>query len=125
MSAAHRDLILRGGRVIDPSQNIDRITDVRFTNGVVAAIGDKLSGDTERDFVRVVGAEIEPGGAVKSGGAFRGQARGLQLAPENSRLGGTADDGDEGKVSLCERPLQDWPVGGVTFRHAQDERVRR
>ena len=35
------DLILRGGRVIDPSQDIDRITDVRFTNGVVAAIGDE------------------------------------------------------------------------------------
>ena len=43
------DLILRGGRVIDPSQDIDRITDVRFTNGMVAALGDKLAGgpDTE------------------------------------------------------------------------------
>ena len=36
------DLILRGARVIDPSQNIDRVTDVRFTAGKVAAIGDGL-----------------------------------------------------------------------------------
>ena len=33
------DLILRGGRVIDPSQDIDQIADVAFANGVVAGIG--------------------------------------------------------------------------------------
>ena len=27
------DLILKGGRVIDPSQNIDRVTDVAFSGG--------------------------------------------------------------------------------------------
>lgn len=37
------DLILRGPRVIDPSQNLDRVTDVRFTGGKVVAIGDPLS----------------------------------------------------------------------------------
>jgi len=37
------DLILRGARVIDPSQNLDRVTDVRFTGGKVVAIGDPLS----------------------------------------------------------------------------------
>src|SRR5271157_5001755 len=39
------DLILRGGRVLDPSQNLDRITDVGFANGRVAAIGDRLPTD--------------------------------------------------------------------------------
>ena len=42
MTPSH-DLILRGGRVIDPSQNIDRVADVRFTGGKVAAIGDALA----------------------------------------------------------------------------------
>lgn len=36
------DLILRGGRVLDPSQNLDRVTDVGFAAGRVAAIGDGL-----------------------------------------------------------------------------------
>ena len=32
------DLILRGGRVIDPSQNLDGIADVAFAGGKVAAV---------------------------------------------------------------------------------------
>ena len=34
------DLVLTGGRVIDPSQDIDRMTDVAFADGKVAAVGD-------------------------------------------------------------------------------------
>ncbi len=33
------NLILRGGRVIDPSQNLDAVVDVAFTDGKVSAIG--------------------------------------------------------------------------------------
>ena len=32
------DLILRGGRVIDPGQGLDGVRDVGFANGKVAAI---------------------------------------------------------------------------------------
>jgi dihydroorotase len=39
------DLILRGGRVLDPSQQIDRVADVAFAGGRVAAIGEALSAD--------------------------------------------------------------------------------
>jgi len=35
------DLLLRGGRVIDPEQGIDGICDVAFQGGKVAAIGPK------------------------------------------------------------------------------------
>jgi dihydroorotase len=31
------DLILTGGRVIDPSQNLDAVTEVGFANGKVVA----------------------------------------------------------------------------------------
>ena len=55
------DLILRGGRVVDPSQNIDRITDVRFTNGVVAALGDKLAGGPDTEVHEVRGKVVAPG----------------------------------------------------------------
>ena len=37
------DLVISGGRVIDPSQSIDRVTDVAFKAGKVAAIGDGLA----------------------------------------------------------------------------------
>jgi dihydroorotase len=37
------DLVLAGARVLDPSQDIDRVTDVGFAAGKVAAVGDGLS----------------------------------------------------------------------------------
>ena len=43
------DLVLRGGRVIDPASAVDRVTDVAFTNGRVAAVGDGLVGTETRD----------------------------------------------------------------------------
>ena len=36
------DMILKGGRVIDPSQGIDRISDIGFKDGKVAAVGNDL-----------------------------------------------------------------------------------
>jgi dihydroorotase len=52
------DLVLHGGRVIDPSQAIDRITDVAFADGRVVAVGDGLEGETVRD---VAGQVVTPG----------------------------------------------------------------
>ena len=54
------DLVLRGGRVLDPSQGLDRVTDVAFADGRVAALGDKLdaSGATVHD---VAGRIVTPG----------------------------------------------------------------
>lgn len=55
------DLILRGGRVIDPSQKIDRVTDVAFANGKVAAVGDNLKADASTDVRDVKGYIVTPG----------------------------------------------------------------
>ena len=55
------DLILRGARVIDPSQDIDRVTDVRFTGGKVAAIGDNLAGDGATQTRDLRGMVLTPG----------------------------------------------------------------
>jgi dihydroorotase len=52
------DLVLRGGRVIDPSQGIDSVTDVGFQDGRVAAIGSGLSGGEVKD---VTGLVVTPG----------------------------------------------------------------
>lgn len=53
------DLILKGARVIDPSQNHDGILDVAFTNGKVSGFGKDLKGAAEtRD---VSGYIVTPG----------------------------------------------------------------
>ena len=54
------DLVLRGGRVIDPSQSIDRVTDVAFAGGRVAAIGDGLAADA-RSVEDAAGLIVTPG----------------------------------------------------------------
>ncbi|MBJ3774332.1 amidohydrolase/deacetylase family metallohydrolase [Acuticoccus mangrovi] len=54
------DLILKGGRVIDPSQDLDRIVDVAFAGGRVAAIGDDLA-DGAAEVRDVTGKIITPG----------------------------------------------------------------
>jgi dihydroorotase len=43
------DLVLKRGRVIDPSQGIDAVMDVAFQDGRVAKVGPDLSGLTIRD----------------------------------------------------------------------------
>src|ERR1700748_885988 len=53
------DLILKGGRVIDPSQNIDRVTDVAFSGGQVAKGGDNLGHAAETRDVK--GYVVTPG----------------------------------------------------------------
>jgi dihydroorotase len=55
------DLILRGGRVIDPSQKLDAVTDVAFAGGKVERIGSGLKGDASTDFRDVSGAIVTPG----------------------------------------------------------------
>lgn len=51
-------LVLKGGRVIDPAAGVDRIADVAFDGDRVAAIGDGLSGEVERDVSEAV---VTPG----------------------------------------------------------------
>ena len=52
------DLVLKGGRVIDPSQGLDKIADIAFAGGKVAAIGDGLAGKDTRD---IAGKIVCPG----------------------------------------------------------------
>src|ERR1700721_4794463 len=52
------DLVLRGGRVIDPSQGIDSVMDVGFRDGRVAKLGAELKGETVHD---VAGRIVTPG----------------------------------------------------------------
>jgi dihydroorotase len=55
------DLILRGGRVIDPSQKLDAVADVAFAAGKVARVGTGLQGDAATDVRDVSGRIVAPG----------------------------------------------------------------
>jgi dihydroorotase len=55
------DLILKGGRVIDPSQNLDGIRDVAFTAGKVSAIGKDLATGPDTEVRDVSGYIVSPG----------------------------------------------------------------
>ena len=55
------DLILRGGRVIDPSQKLDAVTDVAFAGGKVAMVGSALKAGPGTDVRDVAGYIVTPG----------------------------------------------------------------
>src|SRR3982075_4416234 len=55
------DLILRGGRVVDPSQKLDAVADVGFAAGKVAAVGSELKADPGTDVRDVSGYIVSPG----------------------------------------------------------------
>src|SRR5258708_25766085 len=55
------DLILRGGRVVDPSQKLDAVTDVAFADGKVARIGAGLRPDAKTDVRDVSSRIVTPG----------------------------------------------------------------
>ncbi|MEZ5848931.1 MAG: amidohydrolase/deacetylase family metallohydrolase [Geminicoccaceae bacterium] len=54
------DLVLRNGRVIDPSQGIDAVQDVALRDGKVAAIGPSLAGDS-KETADLTGLIVTPG----------------------------------------------------------------
>jgi hypothetical protein len=55
------DLVLRGGRVIDPSQKLDAVADVAFAAGKVVMVGNELKADPGTDVRDVSGYIVTPG----------------------------------------------------------------
>jgi len=55
------DLILKGGRIIDPSQKLDQVGDVGFAGGKVAKVAPRLEPDATTDVRDVAGRIIVPG----------------------------------------------------------------
>jgi dihydroorotase len=54
-------LILKGGRIIDPSQDLDAVAAIGFGGGRVAAIGPNLAADVATEVVDVSGRIVTPG----------------------------------------------------------------
>jgi dihydroorotase len=60
-AAGPRDVLLRGGRILDPSQRIDETGDVLLRKGVVEAHGRSLGTPDEAEVIDCSGAIIAPG----------------------------------------------------------------
>ena len=58
---ANYDLLLTNGRVLDPSQNIDTITDIAFKDGKVIKIGNSLDTNKAKDIRDISGKLVTPG----------------------------------------------------------------
>ncbi|MFQ3583019.1 MAG: dihydroorotase [Chloracidobacterium sp.] len=54
-------LLIRNGRVCDPSQNLDAVRDILVTDGCIAAIGDGLEVPPNTDVLDAAGLVIAPG----------------------------------------------------------------
>src|SRR5216683_2087553 len=55
------NLVLKGGRIIDPSQNLDRVADIAFANGRVQEIGARLTPGPSAEVRDVSGLIVTPG----------------------------------------------------------------
>ena len=61
MRAARYDLIIKGGRVIDPSQRLDRVADVAVRGGRIAAIRPNIGANEAADVLDARGKLVTPG----------------------------------------------------------------
>ncbi|MGN6561700.1 MAG: amidohydrolase family protein, partial [Thermomicrobiales bacterium] len=61
MTATHPDLILRGGHVIDPLNDLDGPADVAIADGRIVAVGPNLSTEGAARVLDVSGRYVTPG----------------------------------------------------------------
>ena len=59
--AARYDLVIQGGRVIDPARRVDRIADVAVAAGRIAAIEPNIAADEAGDAIDARGRLVTPG----------------------------------------------------------------
>jgi dihydroorotase len=57
----HRPLLIRGGRVVDPSQGLDRVLDVLLANGAILSLGEKVGPAADALEIDATGMVVTPG----------------------------------------------------------------
>src|SRR5512147_1278282 len=59
--AAEYDLVIKGGRVLDPAQRIDRVADVAIRGGKIAAIRPGIPSSSGAEVIEASGKLVTPG----------------------------------------------------------------
>jgi len=80
----HCDLLLHGGRVIDPANHLDGIRDVAITNGHIAAIAEHVEGSACQRVVDVSGLLVTPGLIDIHAHVYAGTGESNSYAGDNS-----------------------------------------
>ncbi|WPP51239.1 amidohydrolase/deacetylase family metallohydrolase [Catalinimonas niigatensis] len=60
-NAQELDILLKGGYVIDPKNNIDRVMDIGITDGKIAQVADNIRGENAKQLIDVSGMYVTPG----------------------------------------------------------------
>ncbi len=56
-----KSTLIKGGRIVDPSQRIDRVADLLIEDGRVSGIDDRISGPDGVDVIDAIGLIVSPG----------------------------------------------------------------
>src|ERR1700722_5492839 len=59
--AAEYDLLIRGGRVLDPEQRLDRVADIAIRDGRISAIRPNIAPSAAKDVLDATGKLVMPG----------------------------------------------------------------
>lgn len=59
--AGRFDLVLRGGRIVDPANQVDEVGDLGFRHGKVAAVRERIADSQVDDIIDVTGRVVMPG----------------------------------------------------------------
>ena len=58
---AERPILLRGGRVLDPSRGVDEVGDVLIANGAIESAGERLGSVADAEVIDCTGLVVAPG----------------------------------------------------------------
>jgi dihydroorotase len=84
------ELLLKGGRVIDPGQNIDQALDIEIRNGKIAALLEPSETTEAEQVIDVTGKLVTPGLIdLHTHVYWRGTPNGLEADPISTRTGVT------------------------------------
>jgi dihydroorotase len=78
----HFDLILKGGRVIDPAQGLDEIRDVAITGDRIAAVETDIPAQTAKEVIDVAGRVVIAGMIDTHGHVYQHVTGRFGLAPD-------------------------------------------
>ena len=54
-----KSTLIKGGRIVDPSQRIDRVADLLIEDGRVSGIDDRISGPDGGDVIDAIGVRLQ------------------------------------------------------------------
>ena len=57
----NRSLVIRGGRVVDPSQSYDAVCDILLVDGIISAMGEGLDAPDEAQEITATDLVVTPG----------------------------------------------------------------